>query len=500
MFTLIISLAALLVGYLFYSRVVERYAEVDSKRVTPAYAMQDGVDYIPMPWWRIFLVQFLNIAGLGPIFGAVAGAMWGPVAYLWIVLGAIFAGATHDYFSGVLSIHHKGLSITEIIGIYLGPVAKQIMRGFTVVLMILVGTVFITGPANILSNMTREFGGVAFWVIVVFTYYVLATLLPVDKIIGKIYPVFGFALLFMAVGLILALIWNGYHIPELTFSSLRNFHDEAEHFPIFPMLFITIACGAISGFHATQSPLMARCVTNEKYARRVFYGAMITEAVVALLWASISMSVYGGVRELNEVMAQNKGNAAVLVNDVSISLLGKFGGFLALLGVVAAPITSGDTAFRSARLIVADFLNFKQRPIKNRLIISIPLFAVGYLMTQINFGIIWRYFAWANQTLAMMVLWTISVYLVKKQKPVWITFIPAVFMTAVTTSYILVAPEGFALHRNTGYPISLLLTAGATVGFLIYKAKQNGKWSAKVVPETVMAVEEPGFKRQKQKE
>jgi len=459
--------------------------------------MQDGVDYMPLPWWRIFLIQFLNIAGLGPIFGAVAGAMWGPVAYLWIVLGAVFAGATHDFFSGILSINHKGLSITEIIGIYLGPAAKQIMRVFTVILMILVGAVFITGPADILSDMTGGFGGATFWVLVVFIYYVLATLLPIDKIIGKIYPIFGFALLFMAAGLIISLIYNGYPIPELTLSSMRNFHNQAESFPIFPMLFITIACGAISGFHATQSPLMARCVTNEKYGRRVFYGAMITEAVVALVWASISMSVFGGVRELNETMQQNQGNAAVIVNTISHTLLGKFGAILALLGVVAAPITSGDTAFRSARLIVADFLNFKQGPVRNRLMISVPLFVVGFLLTQINFGIIWRYFAWANQTLATVVLWTVSVYLLQKHKPVWITLIPAVFMTAVISTYILLAPEGLSLDGKIAYPLGLLLTAGVAGWFFIYKVKLNRKSpAANVIHEAV--AEDAGFnKRQK---
>ncbi len=471
MFTLIISLAALVFGYLYYSRFIERSADMDAGRKTPAYLMQDGVDYMPMPWWRIFLIQFLNIAGLGPIFGAIAGAMWGPVAYLWIVLGAVFAGATHDYFSGMLSIHHNGLSITEIIGIYLGKSAKQIMRGFTVVLMIIVGAVFIVGPAKILSDMTDGFGGTMFWVWVVFIYYILATMLPIDKIIGKIYPVFGFALLFMAVGLMTSLLWNGYHIPELTWSSIHNFHHHAEKFPVFPLLFITIACGAISGFHSTQSPLMARCVTSEKYARRVFYGAMITEAIVAIIWASISMSVFGGIRELNETMQQNRGNAAVIVNTISHTLLGKFGAFLALLGVVAAPITSGDTAFRSARLIVADFLNYRQGPIKNRLFISIPLFAIGYLLTQINFSIIWRYFAWANQTLATVVLWTVTIYLVKQRRSVWITLIPSVFMTAVITTYILLAPEGFAMDKNVSYTIGLTLTFVIMLWFFLYKMK-----------------------------
>ncbi|WP_423130529.1 carbon starvation CstA family protein [Gaoshiqia sp. Z1-71] len=481
MITLIVSLSALLLGYLFYSKFVERFADVDATRITPAFSMKDGVDYLPLPWWRIFLIQFLNIAGLGPIFGAVAGAMWGPVAYLWIVLGAIFAGATHDYFSGILSINHNGLSITEIVGIYMGNMAKQLMRGFTVILMIIVGAVFIMGPAGILSDMTSGFGGPAFWVWVVFIYYLLATMLPIDKIIGKIYPVFGFSLLFMAIGLITALLLGGYHIPELTFSSIHNFHHRAAEFPVFPMLFITIACGAISGFHATQSPLMARCVTNEKYGRRVFYGAMITEAVVAIIWASISMSVFGGVRELNETMQQNQGNAAVIVNTISNSLLGKFGGFLALLGVVAAPITSGDTAFRSARLIVADFLNYRQGPVKNRLFISIPLFLIGYLLTQINFSVIWRYFAWSNQTLATVVLWTITVYLAKKQKPVWTTLVPAVFMTAVISTYILLAPEGFALGKEAAYTIGSAFTALVTFWFFWYKIKLN---RPKLVPAT----------------
>ena len=290
MITFFLSIAVLLLGYFFYSRVIERIAGIDPNRQTPAYSMKDGVDYIPMPWWRIFLIQFLNIAGLGPIFGAVAGAMWGPVAFLWIVLGSVFAGAVHDYFSGMLSIKHKGLSITEIVGIYLGTGTKQFMRGFTVFLMVIVGAVFIMGPAKILSGLTPDFATMTFWVWIIFIYYLLATMLPIDKIIGRIYPVFGFALVFMAVGLIIALMLKGYHIPELNFSSIRNYHVNSDKFPIFPMLFITIACGAISGFHSTQSPLMARCLTNEKYGRRVFYGAMITEGVVALIWAAISMS------------------------------------------------------------------------------------------------------------------------------------------------------------------------------------------------------------------
>jgi carbon starvation protein CstA len=468
MITLLVSAITLLLGYALYSRYLERVFGADENRATPAISMPDGVDYLPLPWRKTFLIQFLNIAGLGPIFGAIAGAMWGPVAYLWIILGAIFAGATHDYFSGMLSIKHKGLSITEIVGIYMGKFTKQVMRAFTVVLMIMVGTVFIMGPAKILSGITPGFATMPFWVWVIFIYYVLATMLPIDKIIGRFYPVFGLALMFMAVSLVIALFVKGYHIPELTLNNFQNFHNNAEKFPIFPMLFITIACGAISGFHATQSPLMARCLTNEKQGRKVFYGAMTSEAVVAMIWASIAMSFFGGIGELNSVMVEHKGNAAWVVNEVANVLLGKFGAFLAILGVVAAPITSGDTAFRSARLIVADFLNLKQGPMKNRLYISIPLFAIGFFLTQINFDVIWRYFAWSNQTLATVVLWTITVYLVKYKKNYWITFIPALFMTAVVSTYLFLAPEGFHLSKEISYSVGIGITILSIILFIIW--------------------------------
>jgi carbon starvation protein CstA len=466
--TFSISIAILILGYVFYSRFIEKIEKIDPERTTPAYRLTDGVDYVPMPWWRVFLIQFLNIAGLGPIFGAVAGAMWGPVAFLWIVLGSVFAGAVHDYFSGMLSIRHNGLSITEIIGIYLGNGAKQFIRIFTVVLMILVGAVFIMGPAKILASLTPDVLNMTFWVWVVFIYYILATMLPIDKIIGKLYPFFGFALFFMAFGLITALFIKGYHIPELTLSTFGNLHSDAEQFPVFPMMFITIACGAISGFHATQSPLMARCMENEKLGRRVFYGAMITEGVVAMIWAAIGMSFYGGVRELNSMMTAQQGNAAFLVNEISKSLLGKFGGALALIGVVAAPITSGDTAFRGARLIIADFLNFKQGPLKNRLYICIPMFIIGFLITRMDFGIIWRFFAWSNQTLAMAVLWTITVYLVRENKLYWVTLIPAVFMTAVITTYILFAPEGFSLSGSISYSVGIIAALASLAAFFRY--------------------------------
>ncbi|WP_187260627.1 carbon starvation CstA family protein [Pontibacter beigongshangensis] len=445
------SVLALILGYLLYSKFLEKIVGVVPERKTPALTMADGVDYVPLPVWKIFLIQFLNIAGLGPIFGAVAGAMWGPSAFLWIVLGSIFAGGVHDYFSGMLSLKHQGENITEISGRYLGQPMKQFMRGFTLVLMVIVGAVFIMGPAKIIDDMTQGFVGITTWVWVIFIYYILSTILPIDKLIGKIYPLFGIALLFMAVGIATVMLGKGFDIPELTLANLSNLHTAPEKFPLFPMLFITIACGAISGFHASQSPMMARCMTNEKQGRTIFYGAMISEGVMALIWAAIGMSFYGGVGELNEIMVAQKGNAAFVVNEISHSLLGKVGGVLALLGVVAAPITSGDTAFRSARLIAADFMKLKQGAIKNRLLISIPLFAIGYAITLVDFGVVWRYFAWTNQTLATLVLWTITAYLIKERKFFWVTLVPAVFMTAVITSYILVAPEGFGVSTGIAY-------------------------------------------------
>ncbi len=473
MITFLISVAALMAGYLFYSRVAERIFGVDGNRPTPAVAKADGVDYVAMPVWKIFLIQFLNIAGLGPIFGAVAGAMWGPVAFLWIVLGTIFAGAVHDYFSGMLSIRHGGKSITEISGYYLGNGVKQFMRAFTVILMVIVGAVFIMGPAKIIDDMTGNFAGMTTWVSVVFAYYIASTILPIDKLIGRVYPIFGIALLFMALGITITMVGGGLPIPELTWANFTNQHADAARFPIFPMVFITIACGAISGFHATQSPLMARCMTNEKQGRTIFYGAMVTEGVVALIWAAIGMSFYGGVGALNQTMLANQGNAAVVVNEICNTLLGTVGGFLALLGVVAAPITSGDTAFRSARLIVADFVRLGQGPVKNRLLLSVPLFLVGFMLTRIDFAIIWRYFAWTNQTLAAIVLWTITAYLIRERKPYWIALIPSAFMTAVVVSYLLLAPEGFQLPMGISYTTGIVMSA-VLVAFtmlMVYRAR-----------------------------
>lgn len=468
MVSFLLSILILIVGYFTYGRFVEKVFGVKPERETPAIRMGDDVDFVPLPTWKIFLIQFLNIAGLGPIFGAIAGAMFGPSAFLWIVLGSIFAGAVHDYLSGMLSVRHDGLSISEIVGIYLGPGAKHFMRFFTVVLLIFVGTVFLVGPAKIIDGMTSNVLGIWVWVGVILLYYILSTLLPIDKVISKLYPVFGVAMLCMAIGLLIALLFGNYHIPELVPSNIRNMTTDPEATPLFPILFVTIACGAISGFHATQSPLMARCMKNERFGRKVFFGTMITEGVVALIWAAAAMTFFGDVTDLNEAMLANNNNAAWAANEISLNMLGGLGGILALLGIVAAPITSGDTAFRSARLILSDVFAFDQKKIKNRLFISLPLFIVAFALTQMDFGIIWRYFAWSNQTLATVVLWTVTAYLIYGNKAYWISLLPALFMTMVCTTYILVAPEGFQLPNHIAYIGGTILTLAISLGFWFY--------------------------------
>lgn len=472
MITFTLCLLALIAGYFLYGRVVERVFGPDNRK-TPALTKTDGVDYIPMSTWKIFMIQFLNIAGLGPIFGAIMGAKFGTASYLWIVLGSIFAGAVHDYLSGMLSMRHDGESLPELIGRYLGVTTKQVMRVFTVILMVLVGSVFVAGPAGLLANLTPEVLDTTFWIVVVFLYYVLATMLPIDKIIGKIYPIFAFALLFMAVGILVMLYVNHPALPEI-WDGLQNTHPDAANLPIFPIMFVSIACGAISGFHATQSPLMARCMKSEHYGRPVFYGAMITEGIVALIWAAAATYFFheNGMEETN---------AAVIVDAVTKDWLGTVGGVLAVLGVIAAPITSGDTAFRSARLIVADFLGLEQKSIRRRLYICVPMFlaAIGLLLYSLRdaqgFDMIWRYFAWSNQTLSVFTLWAVTVYLVRTRKGLtyYITFIPALFMTAVCATYICVAPEGLGLSAGWSPYIALVALLVAAVWFGVWYSKKK---------------------------
>ena len=472
MITFTFALVLLIVGYLVYGTYVNKVFGPDD-RETPAVAMADGVDFIPMPTWKIFMIQFLNIAGLGPIFGAIMGAQFGTASYLWIVLGTIFAGAVHDFFSGSLSIRNRGESLPEIIGRYLGPTMKKITCVFTLILMILVAAVFVSGPAELIAGMTPDWMNAQFWIIVIFLYFILATMLPVDKIIGKIYPLFAFALLFMAGGILVMLYVKNPDLPEIW----NGFGTKYEKNPIFPMMFISIACGAISGFHGTQSPLMARCIKSERHCRPIFYGAMVAEGIVALVWAAAATCFFQENGIIDTVTGKAFSGAAVATR-ISNEWLGTFGGILALLGIVAAPITSGDTALRSARLIAADFLNFDQRPISKRLMICIPIFliTIGVLVYSLSdaegFKIIWRYFAWCNQTLAVFTLWAITVYLVKEKKNFYISFLPALLMTLVCSTYICIAPEGLSLPQSISYAIGGACTLAALIWFIIWYKKR----------------------------
>ncbi len=457
------SVGLLMLGYFVYGAVVDRAFGVDPSRPTPAVTMADGVDYMAMPTWKIFLIQLLNIAGLGPIYGPILGALYGPVALIWIVFGCIFGGAVHDYFSGMLSVRYEGRGVPDIVGQNLGNGFKQLMRVFSIVLLILVGVVFFLGPAELLESLTGINRNVLIAGIIL--YYFLATILPIDKIIGRIYPVFGAVLVFMALGTISMLIFKGYELfPQKTFENINP-----DGLPLWPLMFITIACGAVSGFHATQSPMMARCLPNEKYGRSVFFGSMIAEGIIALIWATLAISFFHTPDALNAVLA--KGGPGLVVNDVSTALLGQVGGIFAIIGVVVLPITSGDTAFRSARLIIADMLNISQKEQVKRLIIAIPLFAVGFLISLSDFGLIWRYFGWANQTLAAVVLWTAAVFLARTGKVHWIATVPAVFMTAVVVTFIANSTIGLNLPLNIATSIGIGVTFAAIFAFF-WKVRQ----------------------------
>ena len=485
MVSFFLSVLALIVGYLFYGKLVERVFAPDPTRPTPAVSRTDGIDYIPLPSWKVFMIQFLNIAGTGPIFGAIMGAKFGPASYLWIVLGCIFGGAVHDYFSGMLSLRNEGAGLPELIGKYLGKGAKTVMLCFSVLLLVLVGAVFVYSPAVILKDLAGDGSNAAFmiWAGVIFVYYIIATMLPIDKIIGRIYPVFAVALLFMAIALMVGLFVKSPDIPEL-WDGLQNRTQTwgGKGQAIWPYMFVTIACGAISGFHATQSPLMARCLKNEKLGRPVFYGSMITEGLVALIWAAVSSYFFfgGGAAEVGGTFADS---APTVVTKVSRAWLGVFGSVLALLGVVAAPITSGDTALRSARLIIAEFLHFDQKPVGKRLAISLPMFGIAALLLWFNianedgFNVIWRYFGWANQTLAVFTLWAITVYLARERKGEWylMTLLPACLMTAVSVTYICVAQIGLHLPIGWNRWIGAAVIVLSAVLFYRWKLKSSTK-------------------------
>ena len=470
MITFICAIILLLCGYWLYGRLVETVFRPDS-RPTPAVAHPDGVDFVPMKTWRVFLIQLLNIAGTGPIFGALMGAVFGPVVFLWIVFGSILGGAVHDYMSGMISVRMNGASISEIVGKYLGGAAKQIMRVFSVILLVLVGAVFTTSPAALIARLTPAWMNTQFWVAVILVYYLLATLLPIDKLIGKLYPIFGGVLIIMVVGIIGGLVAGGYTLPELVIADLHP-----DGLPVWPFMFVTVACGAVSGFHATQSPMMARCMKTEKDGRRVFYGAMIAESVIALIWAAIAMAFFSGADGLAAALAEHGNNAAWVVNTVSTTTLGVVGGILAVLGVVAAPVTSGDTAFRSARLIIADVFHIEQRSIARRLMISVPLFAVGVAITFVDFDVVWRYFAWTNQALATVVLWTIAAYLYQRRANMWVVMPVAVFMTFICSSFVFVSGQFFGMeNRPLAYGLAVVVTAALTVA-MNYKFRRDGKF------------------------
>ncbi len=485
MYTFSIALVALVLGYLLYGVFVEKVFGIEPQRTTPSYRLTDGVDYIPMSTWRVYLIQFLNIAGTGPIFGAIMGILFGPAAYIWIVFGCIFMGAVHDYLCGMISLRQDGASLPEMVGNELGGAARQGMRGLSLLLLVLVGTVFVTTASGLLATMSKGALGLDMndwhwvWIGLVFTYCILATLLPIDTLIGRLYPVFGAALLIMAIGVAYGIFTRQGWVPEITDGPFVTHHPKG--LPIFPFLCITIACGAISGFHATQSPLMSRCLKNERRGRFVFYGAMITEGIVALIWAAAAIKFaaaqsvppghYVGMEPYSALSAilcagGHSTNPSLLVNLICKTWMGRIGAILAVLGVVAAPITSGDTAFRSARLIAADFLHLNQKKIANRLVLAIPIFVISGALVFVDFDILWRYFAWTNQTLATCFLWTAAVWLCRHDRNVWIAFIPAVFMTVVITSYILAAPEGFNMPLDISLGTGFVAASALAVWFL----------------------------------
>lgn len=457
MITFIVSIIILIIGYFTYGKFIEKLFGVKEQRPTPAYAKKDDVDYVPMGTWKNSMIQLLNIAGVGPIFGPIMGALYGPVAFLWIVLGSIFAGAVHDYLTGMISIRNGGAHLPQLAGRFLGKTMKHVVNAFSVLLLLLVGTVFVTAPAALIADLTPAWISLGVIIAAIFVYYIAATLLPVDKIIGKVYPLFGALLLISAVGIGGGLIVTGADIPEIT---VANLHPD--QIPIFPLLFLTISCGALSGFHATQSPIISRTTKNEKNGRKIFYGMMILEAIIAMIWAAAAMSIFPA-GELNSILAES--GPAGVVSEVSMLMLGSIGGTLAILGVIVLPITSGDTSFRSARMIIADYINVKQLKITNRLWIALPLFVVSIALTQIDFNILWRYFSWANQSTAMIALWVGAMYLGLQRKPHWVATLPAIFMTMVTFTYILNAPIGFGLSMNLSYMGAGLVTAAAIVAF-----------------------------------
>ena len=460
MVSFFLAVLCLAAGYFVYGKIIDRNFGPDG-RDTPAIAVNDGVDFVPMPTWKVFMIQVLNIAGNGPILGALSGALFGPIVYLWIVFGCIFAGAVHDYSIGMLSVRNRGASVSEITGKYLGNGMKQVMRVFSVVLLVMIGVIFSKGPAGLLALLTPDKLDESFWFWIVIIYYFIATFVPIDKVIGKLYPLFGACLVFMALGVGGSLAFSGrFEMPEL-WNHFSNQH--AQGTPVWPFMFITVACGAISGFHSTQSPMMARCIKDERKGRAVFYGAMIVEGVIALVWAAAGVSCYESSRALLDAGA----GCSAVVYEICQTTMGKIGAIIALLGVIVCPISSGDTAFRAARLTLADWFGMEQGTVKHRLILTVPLLAAAVVICQLDYSTVWRYNAWANQTLAMIVLWAASVYMRQEKKNYRFTLVPAIFMTAVSATYLITAPECFgALWSTLGIAFDSYYPVGAGVGIL----------------------------------
>ncbi|MCR5662263.1 MAG: carbon starvation protein A [bacterium] len=468
------AVIVLLLGYFCYSRIIVRIFGAEPSRATPVRTHADGVDYVEMPASKVFLIQFLNIAGLGPVFGPILGVLYGPAALFWIAFGCVFGGAVHDYLTGMLSVRHEGHSMPEVAEIIHGRFLKLFLQIFCMVMLILVGVVFVAGPAGLLSHLTG-FSAIS-WSFVIFAYYIVATIYPVDKIIGRFYPYFAAILIIMTISLLVALLFSS----EVSLFSPAFFADaNPQGLPAWPMVFITIACGAVSGFHSTQSPLMARCLDNEKRGREIFYGAMIAEGFIALIWATLAMSWYDCPKALWDAMG-GVGNTALAVNDISIGLLGKFGGALAILGVVVLPITSGDTAFRSSRLLVSEYFNLEQVSKISRLKIALPLFAVGIALNFMDFSVLWRYFGFSNQFLAALGLWIGAIYLKNNHKFHWVASLPACFMTAVCVSYICFEPNiGLHMAISSANVVAAVVTLAIFAMFML-KKPEAGDESAPV--------------------
>jgi carbon starvation protein CstA len=464
MYTFLAGIALLIIGYFTYGKFVEKVFGVKEDRATPAYVNSDGVDYVPMSTPKNSLIQLLNIAGTGPVFGPIMGALYGPVAFIWIVIGCIFAGAVHDYLTGMISIRNRGAHLPELASRFLGKVMKHVVNAFAVLLLLLVGTVFVITPASLLHVLMDGKVVLGIIIVAIFIYYILATLLPIDKIIGRLYPYFGALLLISALGVGIGLVITGAPIPEL---SLTNFHPD--NVPVLPLLFFTISCGALSGFHATQTPIISRTTKNEKQGRKIFYGMMITEGIIAMIWAAAAMSLFDGYTGLNEILAA--GGPGAIVSEASITILGAIGGTLAVLGVVVLPITSGDTAFRSARMIIAEYLHIAQKKFSSRLWIAAPLFVISAVLTQMDFNLLWRYFNWANQSTAVIALFVGAMYLYVAKKNYFIALLPGTFMLVMVITYILNAQIGFGLSMNISW-IGGFIGAAVLVAIFFYAAKK----------------------------